>query len=651
MKRKEKTPPRSAKAVPLLICAAIFLTWAASMLCATLVAKGFAQERYDSANEANASLIADWCLDCAPGSGLSGMANYEDSRLWEAAAYGARIGGLGPGSFYGKAESLPVYSAAAIYDADGQLIECSWRDFMYFQYLTPEQLVSGDAGEGYARALIDASLLTSEGAEAIRAGAVGFVLALRFTGAFDGEEFTPSLIESFDYDDYRAQTAVTDYDAAELLAAEDAVWSVLYSDPGALPEGAEPVTLYARRAEVCIYEPSPAFSFDGEDYAGLADLVSEIGPGFKDGCEPVLDYLASDELCVSVCHIYNFDGVTGHSSSIYSENISSGEVEVEYYVVCAAYFSPWGSAVRELWRLYLVSFLLAAALALFVNRRVRRRLITPARYAGDALLHGGRPDWWEGADWRWLEAVQLREGCYKSSDEIKRLETALDYARTAEQDRRQMVSNIAHELKTPLAVIHSYAEGLKEHIAEDKRDRYLDVILAEAGRADAMVLQMLDLSRLEAGKVKIERTQFSLEAMAREIFGRLEVEARARGLELEFDFAGDVQVQADEARIAQVVENYATNAVKYAPEGGHITVSARRKSGTVRFAVENSGPPLPDEVLGKVWDSFYRADESRTGEGTGLGLAIARSIIELHGGACAARNTAGGVEFSFTLPE
>ena len=214
-----------------------------------------------------------------------------------------------------------------------------------------------------------------------------------------------------------------------------------------------------------------------------------------------------------------------------------------------------------------------------------------------------------------------------------------------------MVSNIAHELKTPLAVIHSYAEGLKEHIAEDKRDRYLDVILAEAGRADAMVLQMLDLSRLEAGKVKIERTQFSLEAMAREIFGRLEVEARARGLELEFDFAGDVQVQADEARIAQVVENYATNAVKYAPEGGHITVSARRKSGTVRFAVENSGPPLPDEVLGKVWDSFYRADESRTGEGTGLGLAIARSIIELHGGACAARNTAGGVEFSFTLPE
>ena len=649
MKRKDKAPPRSAKAVPLLICAAVFLTWATSMFCATLVAKGFAQERYDSANEVNASLIADRCFDSTPGAGLSGMANYEDSRFWEAAAYGARIGGLSPGSFYGKAESLPVYSAAAIYDADGQLIECSWRDFIYFQYLTPEQLISGDAGEGYARAFIDASLLTAEGAEAIRAGAVVFVLALRFTGAFDGKEFTPSLIEFFDYDDYETQTAVADYDPAELLSAEDAEWSVLYSDPDALPEGAEPVTLYARRAEVCIYEPSPAFSFDGEDYSGLADFVSKAGPSFKDGCEPILDYLASDELCVSVCHSYNFDGGTGYSSNIYSENISSGEVEVERYIVCASYFSPWGSALRELWRLYLVTFLLAAALALFVNRRIRRRLITPARYVGDALMYGGAPDWWEGADWRWFEAVHLREGWWKRSDEIKRLGTALDYAKTAEQDRRQMVSNIAHELKTPLAVIHSYAEGLKERIAEDKRDKYLGVILSEAERADAMVLEMLDLSRLEAGKVKIERTEFSLPELARSVFARFEMAAQAKGLEIEFDFPEELRVAADEGRLAQVVENFAANAVKYTPEGGCIMVSAERRGSRTRFAVESDCPPLPDEALGKVWESFYRADESRTGGGTGLGLAIAKSIVELHGGSCGVKNTKTGVEFSFEI--
>ena len=106
--------------------------------------------------------------------------------------------------------------------------------------------------------------------------------------------------------------------ALELIedAEFDAVWSVLYSDPDALPKGAETVTLYARRAEVCINEPSPAFSFDGKDYSGLADFVSKIGPGFKDGCETILDYLASDELCVSVFHSYKFDGGKGYSSNI-----------------------------------------------------------------------------------------------------------------------------------------------------------------------------------------------------------------------------------------------------------------------------------------------------------------------------------------------
>ena len=94
-------------------------------------------------------------------------------------------------------------------------------------------------------------------------------------------------------------------------------------------------------------------------------------------------------------------------------------------------------------------------------------------------------------------------------NEITRLNTALTYAKTAEENRRQMTSHIAHELKTPLAVVHSYAEGLQEHIAEDKRDKYIDVILSETERMDAMVLEMLDLSRLEAGKVKLSRDQFS----------------------------------------------------------------------------------------------------------------------------------------------
>ncbi len=212
-----------------------------------------------------------------------------------------------------------------------------------------------------------------------------------------------------------------------------------------------------------------------------------------------------------------------------------------------------------------------------------------------------------------------------------------------------MTSHIAHELKTPLAVVHSYAEGLKEHIAEDKRDKYLDVILSETERMDGMVLEMLDLSRLEAGKVKLARDTFSLGDLARSIFAKLERAAEAKELQLTFRFPEDTTITADEGRIAQVVENFATNAVKYTSVGGKIAVSIYRRWDKTTFAVENECPPLSNEALSKVWDTFYRVDEARSGGGTGLGLAIAKSIIELHGGKCKAYNTRTGVRFEFTL--
>src|SRR5699024_7916787 len=104
-----------------------------------------------------------------------------------------------------------------------------------------------------------------------------------------------------------------------------------------------------------------------------------------------------------------------------------------------------------------------------------------------------------------------------------------------------------------------------------------------------------------------------------------------------------------ESRLAQVVENFASNAVKYTPQEGRITVEIRREWGKTRFTVENDSPPLSDEALAHVWDAFYRADEARSGPGTGLGLAIAHQIIALHGGACTARNTTTGVAFGFSL--
>ena len=123
----------------------------------------------------------------------------------------------------------------------------------------------------------------------------------------------------------------------------------------------------------------------------------------------------------------------------------------------------------------------------------------------------------------------------------------------------------------------------------------------------------------------------------------------AKQLHVNYIFSDEGLVTADEGRIAQVVENFATNALKYTPPGGRILVRIQRQPGQVQFRMENESPPLSQEALDKVWDTFYRADEARAGGGTGLGLAIARSIVQLHGGKCSARNTRTGVEFGFTL--
>ena len=235
-------------------------------------------------------------------------------------------------------------------------------------------------------------------------------------------------------------------------------------------------------------------------------------------------------------------------------------------------------------------------------------------------------------------------------NEVKRLETALEYVRTAEEHRRQMTSNIAHELKTPLAVVHSYAEGLQEHIAEEKREKYLETILAETERMDAMVLEMLDLSRLEAGKVKLARDDFDLVELAKSVFDTLSIKAAEKGLRVTLNLPEKAMLAADEGRIRQVVENFASNAVKYTPEGGTVAARIFREGGKTVFSVENESRPLSDEALEKVWDTFWRADESRTGGvGTGLGLAIARSIVELHGGKVGVQNTVTGVEFRFAI--
>jgi signal transduction histidine kinase len=161
---------------------------------------------------------------------------------------------------------------------------------------------------------------------------------------------------------------------------------------------------------------------------------------------------------------------------------------------------------------------------------------------------------------------------------------------------------------------------------------------------------MLDLSRLEAGKVRLASDRFSLLELTKAVFDKLDPLMQEKKLKVEFLWPQDFQITADEARLAQVVTNLATNAIKYSPEGGMINVQIFQHNGRCHFTIENQSDPIPEENLKKLWDSFYRTDASRTEKGTGLGLTITKTIVELHGGTCAARNTPNGVQFEFELP-
>ena len=238
--------------------------------------------------------------------------------------------------------------------------------------------------------------------------------------------------------------------------------------------------------------------------------------------------------------------------------------------------------------------------------------------------------------------------------ENTQLEAELNNAQDAESRRKELISNLAHELKTPLAVIHSYCEGLQLDIAPEKRDRYIQTLLEETDRMDTMVKQMQDLSHLDTGKVELITESFSLDSMIRSVAEKFQPMIAEKQLILHLPM-DNIQMNADISRMEQVITNYLSNAVKYTPEGGQILVKAVQEQPGLTFSITNTAAHLSDKALERIYDSFYRVDTARTEKSTGLGLAIVKGIISLHGGECYVSNTEldgkSAVHFGFRIPK
>lgn len=215
---------------------------------------------------------------------------------------------------------------------------------------------------------------------------------------------------------------------------------------------------------------------------------------------------------------------------------------------------------------------------------------------------------------------------------------------------RAFVRGAAHELKTPLAVVRTHAEALREDIDPAKRTRYLDTVVAESDRMAALVGRLMDLARLERGG-GVEREPLDLASLAAERLDRLALAAEGKGVRLERKLE-PAPVLGDRLWLEEAVDNLADNALRHCPPGGTVTVALSQKGRRITLTVDNDGPVIPPEQLDRLFEPFWRGDAGRGREdgGTGLGLAIVRAAAEAHGGRCWAVNRTDGVVFTLTLP-
>jgi signal transduction histidine kinase len=224
-----------------------------------------------------------------------------------------------------------------------------------------------------------------------------------------------------------------------------------------------------------------------------------------------------------------------------------------------------------------------------------------------------------------------------SRDEVGELGRAFNRmaADLAEVDRvrRDLVANVSHELRTPLGALRAMLENLIDGVEAESAES-LSVMLAHVERLGRLVEQLLDLSKLESGAVPLERSPVRASALLERVATDWRQGALARGIGLQLVVEPESLVlNADEARLHQVVSNLVANAVRHAPAGSSVTVTARTSGRGASLEVTDEGPGIPRDEAERVFERFYRSDQARSSDGgSGLGLAIARWIVELHDG-------------------
>ena len=219
--------------------------------------------------------------------------------------------------------------------------------------------------------------------------------------------------------------------------------------------------------------------------------------------------------------------------------------------------------------------------------------------------------------------------------------------------RKEFLSNVSHELKTPIALIQGYAEGLKEGISDDEesRDFYCEVIMDEASKMNNMVKKLLTLNQLEFGNDNVTMERFDIVSLIKNYLQSAEILCRQKDVKVIMKEYQPIYVWADEFMVEEVFGNYFSNAMNHVADDKVIDVKLLVKEKTVRISVFNTGEPIPEESISHIWEKFYKVDKARTREygGSGVGLSIVKAIMDALKREYGVENYNNGVEFWFEL--
>ena len=252
---------------------------------------------------------------------------------------------------------------------------------------------------------------------------------------------------------------------------------------------------------------------------------------------------------------------------------------------------------------------------------------------------------------------KLSDSLEKTISELKtannELQRDVEKKEAIDEMRKEFLANVSHELKTPIALIQGYAEGLQEEINDDPESRqfYCDVIVDEAAKMNNMVKKLLTLNQLEFGNDVVAMERFDLTALVKNYIQSAAILTKQHEITVRMEEYPPIYAWADEFKIEEVFMNFFSNAVNHCEDDKIIEVKMEQKDGKVRVSVFNTGKPIPEDSIHHIWEKFYKVDKARTREygGSGVGLSIVKAIMESMNQQFGVNNYNNGVEFWFEL--